>query len=175
MFQANSFNALLILGLTFALFAMVFSSVGSVYTRKITKTINKIYISSSIGIGIIVFAVISILFDDHFAVVTMTRDNQDFLENFLASSTNFNMTESVDMQEYLQLDYGPLTNVSCLVEKLNQEMAASNYSLSTLLDLEDNCQAEMIPLIPVKNIWVKLLVVAICGTLQQFCLIGKKI
>ncbi len=142
--------------------ALIFSALGSIFMKKITKHIDKLYTSSVIGLSILIFSLASVFMDELLLAVRMAKENHVFMHGN-------------DMNHTMMSEVPVTTSLQCLVE--NGLTRNPNMTLDELMQDGGElqlCQEEVPPYIPDNgNIWAMAFVVAFLGITQQYCLIGR--
>jgi len=172
-FQAHEKNFESAIGILLAILALMLSSMGSIYTKKVSQHFSKLQLSAAIGAGITIFGLLAVLFDDFFSTMKVMKMNHQFLEQ----QVNSTHMQNISLAELLPLaDELPLTDLSCLFsDNDHYELTPASFAnLTTMQDHMVACEVHSPPYFMASaNVWTTTVVVGLLGIAQQYCLIGK--
>jgi drug/metabolite transporter (DMT)-like permease len=153
------------LGLLFAIGAMLTSALSSVLTKTISKNFDKRIISSCIGFSILVITVATVNLD---SFITTHFESKEFLD------TIANMTEVFGNSSAMVTGLTPNTNLTCYFRAAIERGSEEEMTANVTSALMKGCMVPQPPYFPADGTtWFYALIVALLGTFQQFCLIGK--
>ena len=107
-----SSNVEMAIGIGMSLLIVLFSALGSIFTKKITRFFNKIHISAAIGVSIIGFGALSCLVDDFFLEIRMDKTNHGV------------MTAGVSEMEAMANAH-PLADLPCILKETEKFLLAT--------------------------------------------------